>query len=567
LSRKRHIRAPEVQPERSGRLAYILAAAAALIALWAYLPSLHGRFLFDDMYLPGETATLIASLRGVRPVLMFTYWMSARISGQDPFGYHLFNFGLHCVNCALILLVVRRVLQLAGIEEPRRKILAGLAALVFLLHPAQTEAIAYVTGRSEALSSFLFFLAFAVFLCRPEPAIAWGRSLIVLALFGMAVLSKEQTIVLPALLLLTDFWWDPGFSLRGVGRNWRVYTLLSFGVAGAVVFLWDLIAHATSAGFALEAFTWVQYFYTQWRALFVYLFTFLLPVNLTLDRDFPISQTPLDHGAIAGLAALVFLGVVAWRNRRRFRLAGYGFFVFLAMMAPTSSILPILDPVAEHRLYFSMIGLLLIVVDLLSRLRWRRVWAFTAAGTFALAAALATHARASLWANPIALWEDTVRKSPLKARPHFQLGSAYYEAGQCDRAAAEFERTAQLQKPNSDLLVDWGLACDCQNLPELALSKLRQAAALEASAHVYSQIAKVYAERSRWAEAMDALATAQQLDANLAIIYYYRGKVYLSTGQPALAVPEYRHALALEPTLREAAWELSEATAAVAGKH
>jgi tetratricopeptide (TPR) repeat protein len=567
-ARKRKLRkaeSPGPGPVRRSRLVYLAYALTVAIAVWAYAPSLHGPFLFDDSYLPFALpvagAPLAAWLRGVRPALMLTYWINSRISGTDPFSYHLFNLALHLVNSVLILIVVRRLTRWAGVAEDKREILAWLAALVFLLHPAQTEAVAYVAGRSEVLSTLWFLAAFAVFLYRPAPAVSWGTALVVLMLFGLALLSKEQTVVLPALLLLTDFWWDRDFSPRGVRSNWRIYAPLSLGVVGAGVSFWSLIAHATSAGFALKDFTWYQYFYTQWRALFVYVATFLLPFHLTADWDFPISKTPADHGAIAGLLALVLLGAVAWKYRQRFRLAAFGFFVFLVLMAPTSSILPIQDAVAERRLYFAMPGLLLIVVDMASRLKWNRAGALVMAAALAVAAAAATHVRAGLWGNAVALWEDTARKSPDKARPHFQLASAYYEAGQCDRAVAEFERTAKLEKPEYSLLIDWALACDCINQPGPALDKLKQAAALQPTAHVYSQIARVYGERSRWAEALEALDASERIDGAYAMTFYYRAKIHLQTGQAQLALKEYQRALALEPALQQAGQEFYAAAA------
>jgi hypothetical protein len=103
-------------------------------------------------------------------------------------------------------------------------------------------------------------------------------------------------------------------------------------------------------------------------------------------------------------------------------------------MSPTSSILPIKDPIAERRLYFSMFGLLLILVDLLSRLKVDRRALATACLIVALAAAGATRARAAVWADPVSLWEDTVRKSPGKRRAHFQLAFAYFQQARPSRS-------------------------------------------------------------------------------------------------------------------------------------
>lgn len=556
--------APAARPE--WRL-YAPGAVAAVLALfWAYAPSMRGAFLFDDnvlpFSLPNVSASLGAWVHGRRPLLMFTYWVNSQISGvESSYSYHIFNVVLHAFTGGLIFLIVRRLLEWAQTEKARRDVLAALAALLFLLHPAQTEAVAYLAGRSDALSALLAFAAFTVFLYRRENAVRWSVAAAVLLLFAAALLAKEQTIALAGLLLLTDYWWNPGFSLAGIRANWRLYVPLLAGALAGVAWLWDLITRSSTAGFAFRDFTWYQYFFTQCRALFVYIDMFLLPVNLTADWDFPVSRTILDRGAIFGLLALVLLAGAAWHYRRRFRLASYGFFVFLVLMAPTSSILPIADTIAERRLYFGMLGLLLILVDVVGRLRVERKALAAACLIVALAAAAATHARTRVWADAVALWEDTAAKSPNKWRAHYQLGSAYLDQGRCDLAVSEYQKTAQLHKAGYDLLLDWGLAYDCLKQPEEALAKLRLSAMMNPSAHVYTQIAKVYAGQAKWNEALAELATAEKLDPDYADIYAYRGKVHMNTNQILEAVQDYQRALALDPNFEDARQDLSKAVA------
>jgi tetratricopeptide (TPR) repeat protein len=224
-------------------------------------------------------------------------------------------------------------------------------------------------------------------------------------------------------------------------------------------------------------------------------------------------------------------------------------------MAPTSSVLPIRDAIAERRLYLGMLGLLLILVDAASRIRLERKALALGCAAVALAAAGATRARAAVWSNPLALWQDTARRSPNKARVRFQLGFTYSERGRPDLAIAEFEKTAELAPPawmKFNLLVDWGLAYNAQGRYAEALAKLREAAGMEATAHVYSQIGMVYAEQAQWDAALQALATAENLDPRFAMVYVYRGNIFLNQNRPADAIPQYQHALSLEPTLEEA---------------
>ena len=545
-------------------LLWLFAAAAFAVLWWAYWPALHGPFLFDDTALPfalrSSSAPLTAWLRGARPALMFTYWVNFSISGTDPFSYHVCNVLFHAFTAGLVFLIVRRLGEWSGVVASHRDLLAAFAASVFLLHPVQTEAVAYITGRSESLSVMLAYAGLAVFLYRSDAEISWRASAVVLVCFGLGLLSKEHTIALPALLVLTDWWWAPGGRWKAIRGNWRLYLPMAAGGLAGLAFYRNLIFHSTTAGFGLKDLPWYQYLFTQFRALFVYPRLFLLPAGLNADWDFPYSRTILDHGSIFGLAMLVALIAVAWRFRRQFPLASYGFFAFLLLMAPTSSILPIKDPLAERRLYISMLGLLLIVVEFLGRVKIdRRVLAYSCAAVV-LAAAVATHARAAVWSDPVALWKDTVRKSPQKWRTHYNLGVTYMNAQRYEAAIAEFEKAAQLEKPSYSLLVDWGLVYDLMNRPEDALAKLRQAAALEPTGQIYYQIGMVYAKRRRLPEALQALDMAEKADPLWAPTYNYRAKIYFSQANLPGAMENYRRALELDPTLADARDELALVT-------
>ena len=547
--------------------------AALLVLFWVYGPAMHTGFLFDDntqqFALPSASLPLAAWIGQVRPALMFTYWVNTRISTVDTSSYHLFNILIHALSGIFVFLVIRRLLEWAAIDKSRRLPLAAFGALLFLLHPLQTESVAYISGRSDALCGLFGCASFAAFLCRPSSAITWARALLVLLLFAAAVLSKEQAVVLPALFILTDLWWNPEFPLRALRANWKLYLLLALGAAAGVVRLWSMIVGGgpANAGFGLKDFTWYQYLFTQFRAVFAYLFNFLLPVHLTVDWDFPISRGILDRGSILGLAALLAFAAAAWHYRRRFPLAGYGYFVFLLLLSPTSSILPIQDPIADRRMYFPILGLILIAIDLFRRWNVAPKVLASFAAALLLASALATHARAEVWSDPILLWQDTALKSPNKVRAHFQLAFAYFDQGKSDLAVAEFQRTAELKPPTADLLYDWGLAYDALHQPDLALAKLRQSAAMHANPQVYTQIAKVYAGQQRWADALDALAVGEKLDPNFAITYLFRGKVYLNSNRPADAIAQYRRALAIDPQVPDGQHDLAIAQAMLRTAH
>jgi protein O-mannosyl-transferase len=558
----------EQRPAEQPWIKWAVALVACIVLFWAYAPSLHSVFLFDDttqmFALPSVTMPLSHWIGPVRPALMFTYFVNSRISIDDTTSYHVFNIAIHALSGFFVWLVLRRLLAWANLPESRRGLFAGFGALLFLFHPLQTESVAYISGRSDSLCGMFAAASFAAFVCRRSVAISWSVTLLVVALFGAALLTKEQAVVLPVLFLLTDFWWNPGFSLRGALRNWKLYALLAAGALLGVWRFWGLIMGRNtggSAGFGMQDLTWYQYLFTEFRAIVAYIFNFLLPVQLNVDWDFPISHTIFDRGSIFFLAALLAMAAAAWRYRKSFPLAGYGYFVFLILLLPTSSILPIQDPIADRRMYLPALGLILVAIDLLRRLNLEPKASIAFGVGLLLTAAVATHARAQVWSDPVSLWQDTERKSPEKVRAHFQLGFAYFEQARYDLAAAEFARSASLRPPTADLLLDWGLAYDGLHQPELALAKLREAIKLEASPQVYTQIAKVYAGSEHWPEALDALASAEKADPNYAITYIFRGKVFLKTNRPAEAIAQYQRALKLDPLAPDATHDLAIAQA------
>ena len=532
---------------------YALAAFLAMFALFSvYGPALNGPFFLDDTYLPYALSTYEDKpfsnwMEGVRPVLMLSYWLNFQQSGQETFSYHVINVLLHLLNGGLIFVIVRKVLDWVGTNKAERDILGVFAAGLFLFHPLQTESVSYIASRSEGLSVFFFLAAFAVFVCRRSAVASWPVAAMVLALFGMACLTKEHAVVLPGLLLLTDYYFNPGYSVDGVKRNWRIYIPVLVGGAIAVFFVLRLLRASNSAGFGLKDFTWYQYFFTECRALWRYLLLFVLPIGQNIDHDFPASMTILDHGALLGLVGLLLMIGAAWYYRRRFPLISYGVFTFLLLLAPTSSFVPIRDTLVERRMYLPFIGFLFVTVGLLRHWKTSRTVLVTTLLTVLCVEGVLSYNRNRLWGNAADMWADSVSKSPRKYRPQFQLAYAHYLANQCPEAVNEFSKAAQIQTPDYGLLVDWALASDCAGNSAEAVTKLQQAAALNGSAHVYSQIGMEYAKLTQYPQALDALDRAVKLDPNFGMTYVYRGHIFALQGNKPRAAAEYQRALEIDP--------------------
>jgi protein O-mannosyl-transferase len=526
---------------------------SAFVALTVYGPALRGEFLFDDSYLPfldprvADAPLLSRAWLGVRPFLMATYWLNYQTAGLNPYPYHVVSVLLHALNAVLAWLIVRRYLRLADPAGRLNELLAVFAGLLFLLHPAQTESVAYVASRSEALSIFFFLSALAVYLYRKGEAIGWARAFSVLILFGIACTVKEHTVVLPALLALTDYYFTTPFSTQGIRRNWRMYLPIVLIGAVGVIGVVKVLQSAETAGFRVKEFTWYQYLFTQFRSIWLYIRLYVFPVEQNGDYDMQVSRTIMDGGAIFGLIGLLVLAALAWRYRREYPLASFGFFGFLLLLAPTSSIVPIRDLAVERRLYLPFIGLLLITVDFLRKSHLSRATLAAVIGVVSLIAGVLTYQRSHVWSSSLAFWEDVTSKSPNNARAWFQLAYAQWQAQQCQQAANTYERVSKLQPLDEKLAVDWAHALDCANRPDEAVAKLNEAAKTTPNAHVYATIGMIRGKRGKSDEALQALATAEKLDPSFEMTYVYRGNVLLSRGEVTNGINEYKRALAINP--------------------
>ena len=547
---RRDVSQPVAARERPQLWPLLLTAAGAiLLALQIYGPALDGPFVLDDAYLPfgrpdAEKLPLEVWLIG-RPILGLSYYINFLMSGSHPASYHITNVLLHLGVTFLVFLILRLALN-----EPSRRtdLIATIGAGIFLLHPLQTEAVAYIAGRSDVLCTLFAYAAIAVFLRYRRPAIGFGAVAAVLALSLLSLLSKQQAVAIPAVLILIDLVWNDGSAMQSVKRNLRLHGVLVAGAIAGAIWVFAVLGRDTTAGFRVPGITPIEYFFTQCRAFWLYVRLLILPVGQNLDPDFAISRGLFDHGAALGFAAIAAaVGVAIW-VRRSWPLAAAGLFIFLALLAPTSSFIPIQDPVAERRVYFAMIGPLLIVADLLRR---SRMSITTMAGAGLAVAALlsfATYSRASLWGDEMALWRDTVAQSPQKTRPRFQLAHLLYRAQRCPEAAKEYEAASKLAKPTTALLVDWGLALDCAGRTPEAIERLRQAVASERTYNSLAQLGMVLARQGRLDEALPLLNDAIAADPNQPTVWGYRGNVYATQRKLVEAAADFMRALALNPS-------------------
>lgn len=427
-----------------------------------------GEFQLDDFHTivenpdvkvlaPNLTGFFSALFHSGRPVTQLSFALNYAIGRLDPWTYHAVNLAIHLAAVVLVFIFGRAVARLAGAARP------GATALVvaglFALHPLQTQAVSYVVQRSEALASALY-LAVLLLLLESEGrgltargAIAWCAGVVA---FVLGLGAKVIVVTLPVTYLLLT-WMVPDTEGRKKLASWpRRLAMLVPWIALDGWFAWSTmrsLEDADSAGFELIGLPVSTYFVTQWKVIVTYLRLLVWPAGQNVDWAYP-PATLGEPGVLASglllVGIVVAAGVLFLRSRSREdadgaagRLAAFGILWFFVLLSTTSSIVPLADPLVEHRVYLASWGMFTAVVVLAERTtarmnapRRRQLAAATAAVVWC-ALALATHGRNAAWESRLALWTDSVSKSPLNGRAHLILGAVYHELQQYDLSIRE----------------------------------------------------------------------------------------------------------------------------------
>ena len=443
------------------RRGILYCAVAVCLGGLVYVNALSNPFVYDDqIHVVGKAALrepggLLGQLVSdrFRPLVNLTYAMDHRVWALNPLGYHLTSLAIHCVNVGLLFMLALALLEDAsraraprsGVDlfsPGRRRILAALAvAATFAVHPLLSEGVGYISGRAEILCATFFLLGF---LCLRRAMRGDGRRWLVpgLGALLLGLGTKEHGAMLPLVLLIYDRLIlsrtedDPAAASARLRRlHLPLVGLVLLAALGRVVVLfwfeYDDLPRTVA-----------QNLWMQLSVIWRYLFLLVLPVGQSVVHQVrPVTSIvdPVALGSGVALAAVITLTVAL---RRQAPLAALGVLWFFLLLAPSSSIIPLLEPMAEHRVYLASAGLFLALGLGYNRLLSRvdhsgpGLALIPRIGLIILVAALgaATVARNRVWASPVSLWSDAAAKAPGVWASHYALGDAHKQQGRCDLA-------------------------------------------------------------------------------------------------------------------------------------
>jgi tetratricopeptide (TPR) repeat protein len=483
---------------RRGRLAAL--GGCLLVAALLYGPTLNHQFLFDDDNLVQKNPAIrslsnipaILGLTEGRPVYRalreLSHALDFAISGEKPWAYHLMNLVYHGLCGWFVFRLARRLLgsPMAG----------AAAALLFLAHPIATEAVAYISGRRDLLTTLFFLWGMHAYVRYRDVGGRW-RLVGFFACYVLGMLAKEMAITLPLCCLLFDAWVNlverreagtGGLSavpqaVTGALRRGPWFYGSVFAAAAGLSLYVLLVSRPAIQGsyhggsFGATVATMMRCFAFYWKQL-------VFPLHLSGDYSFdafPVSKSLFEGRVLASMAfhAAVIGGAVLLLARGA--AAGLGLLWFYVTLIPVSQIIPHREMMAEHYLYLPLVGLALIAGDLLARVRARAGVAIPAAA-LAVATVLFTvrvHVRNGDYRSPTAFYEATVETSPRCARAHHNLGIAYLDTNRLPEAEKAFRSALELQPRYA--LARYNLGCLYRRTGESAKAEAELKEALRLS--------------------------------------------------------------------------------------
>jgi Flp pilus assembly protein TadD len=521
-----------------------------------------------------------------RSVVFASFALNHALGGLDPKGYHIVNLILHLVVVLFTFLLARQLLQAltqgdqtgsvaartvgAGLTPSYRATLVGLiattAALTQAVHPIFTEAVVFISGRSSVLCA-AFYLGSVLAFGQGERAASrwrkWGWYLLSAISGILAFGSKQEAATLPVMLLL--------YSLvirrqeEGIGgwvrRNWPL--LVGVGLAAAIFlfYSWGMLLEPHPEGTSLrprlhhgQQLPRLQYFLTQLQVIpFYYLRLFLLPIGLNIDPDIPPAQGWLDVQTVLGALILMGLTVAGVLALRKDSMLTFAIGWFLIAPVPSSSIVPLLDVAAEHRVYLAGVGFALFVGWLSGRLadRYGKVNVGVLVGIVAMAWGLGTLQRNTVWQDERTLWLDAATKSPQKPRPHLNLAIAYLNHDQTALAIEEAKRGVELKPDYAAFRVLGSAYLDAGRIEE-AIPVLEKALELNSNGlQARLLLARAYARQGRYDLALARYQELLQRASTNARLHVESGVVFQRAGRKQEAIALYRKALELDPRWAE----------------
>jgi len=452
-----------------------------------------------------------------RPLLEVFNRIQYAVFGLNASGYHLVNIVLHVINGFLVFSLLNVILN------GQRRISLAVAVL-FLVHPLQTESVAYISGISDLIFTLFCLLSFLCYL----------RSKYVLALsvFFVSLFAKEHSAILPFLIVFYE-------SILGRDRKKNLPILGYFAVIGLYFLLRKvLLAQSVGSIFVFDTELTLRLLAIP-KILLIYIGLLIWPTDLHFYRNIDILHSSYTAAAVFAVMAIsiIFLIRILPAEKHKTLIFSLGWFV--VVLLPTINIIPLILEfshifVAEHFLYLPSIGFFLFVImvaqHFLRNVRLGYVGMIFAAVCLCLMTA--TIRQNTFYRTETSLFEQTIRHEPHFGRGHYLLARAYYFSGQVDKAITHFQKALVINQSYVDQIKN-------TNIKGFYLNNMK---------NIYFDLAHCYEYFGDFQSSLKQYTKALAISPRDTILHNNIGVNYMKLKDLSKAIEHFQQAAALDST-------------------
>ena len=552
-----------------------------------YSNILHYPFVYDDTFhliekvRRGDPAGMQAyTPAGARGLVNLTFALNRKLGGLDVFGYHLVNVAVHALNGILVYFLASAMLQLLSRLPGRATGSAGVVrdipvislfcGLFFVAHPMQTQAVTYTVQRYTAMAAMFYFGSLLAYLrarmiavrSRVSGEISRGRQVWVILLHGVCVASavaalfcKQNAASLPVALLVIEF-----LFVDRSASGWKkktVWIVLGLGCWAAITAMSAGMFRAGPGGVSPPGSVagapsrWT-YLCTQFTVIVHYLRMLVLPFRQNADPYYPLKDGFFDGATPLAFLLLVFLIVWAVVRYRRYPVFSFSVLWFFVALSVESSLIPLRNPMFEHRLYLPMFGFALALAYLpLKTGTRRRFLVVLALAVITAEMGTASFLRNRIWRDSVIFWQDTVRKNPSNPRAHNNLGFALFSRdphGHAREAMNHFNIALGLEPEYWQAHLNRGSAMAALGQLEPAAQEFRETLRIRpGSAKAHNSLGNVLGRLGRTQEAIEHYGTALRIDPRHPAVRFNLAALLAERGNVREAIHQYTEALQVDP--------------------
>lgn len=565
----------DVNSEKGKSAGNLLFIAVILITgIIIYSNSFNCSFQFDDSNVVGlsrgsERLGDWISLFPGRPVGISTFFINYHFHKLDVWGYHFVNLIIHLVNALLVWWLTLLTLStpvMKGEEISRHKtVIAFLAALLFVSHPLATQSVTYIVQRFASLATMFYLFSLTMYV---KGRLRQGYSIASYFLYGVSIasavlgmLSKEIVFTLPFAIILYEVCFMKTDWKAEARKNAVPVFFIILGLF-IIIFFWNnslAVFNRVPPGQGYQySISAKDYLFTQFSVIVTYIKLFFLPINLNLDYDYPLSNSLFEMKTLLSLVLLSVIitgGVLLFR---RCRLISFGIFWFFLTLSVESSILPISQNVIfEHRTYLPGFGFFLALAATPFYFIQDKYLKIAIAVLLIVAAvnSVLTFQRNYIWKDEYTLWSDVSNKSPNKARVMNFMGKALYKKKNYQDAIPYFDKAIAKSPKYADAYYGRGMAREVLKDYEGAIADYNMTIQLANKDSdtffdfdiCLTQLGTIYGILGKTSEAIKSFREALAYNPNLEKAHYNLGVLLLGNNREVEALEHLKSSIRLNP--------------------